>query len=546
MYFIVKWRSLAVPDRPQRYHHGPRRRKQLYHYNKYTLTSGSSIDGPQDLQFSPSSRSIQFAPPPSFNTPENQCQSFSTLYRTRKLFGISLSLLIINMAAIMERADENLLPSVYKEVSEAFSAGPSDLGYLTFIRNFVRGLASPLAGVLVISYDRPTVLAMGTLCWALSTAAVGASQHFMQVAFWRAVNGVGLAIVIPSLQSFIADSYLDGVRGAGFGCLSLVGMVGGIGGGVVATVMAGHEFWGLAGWRVAFIMMATLSSLIGLLVFLFVVDPRRRVSADHDSVEYSDREELVDKSTVNSASIWLESWTAMKAILKVPTFRIIVLQGLMGSLPWTAMVFFTFWFELIGFDHNSTAALLSLFAAGCGIGALAGGLIGDRMSQIYPHWGRIICAQFSAFMGIPFSWFLLTVIPQSVSSYFTFAVTLFLMGLTISWCTTAANGPMFAEVVPAKHRTMIYAFDRAFEGSFSSFAAPIVGIIAEKIYGYDPKSVDLVSGSPREAYALSRGLFSMMAVPFGLSCLFYTLLYRFFWRDRDNARMASFKGREMT
>ncbi|RVW23063.1 hypothetical protein CK203_102450 [Vitis vinifera] len=117
----------------------------------------------------------------------------------------------------MERADENLLPAVYKEVSEAFSAGPSELGYLTFIRNFVQGLASPLAGVLVISHDRPTVLAMGTVCWAISTAAVGASQQYMQVAFWRAVNGFGLAIVIPALQSFIADSYKDSVRGLDLG-----------------------------------------------------------------------------------------------------------------------------------------------------------------------------------------------------------------------------------------------------------------------------------------------------------------------------------------
>ena len=71
------------------------------------------------------------------------------------------------MAAIMERADENLLPSVYKEVSEAFSAGPSDLGYLTFVRNFIQGLASPVAGILAINYDRPTVLAVVTLGWAL-------------------------------------------------------------------------------------------------------------------------------------------------------------------------------------------------------------------------------------------------------------------------------------------------------------------------------------------------------------------------------------------
>ncbi|KAL6993629.1 hypothetical protein U1Q18_011741 [Sarracenia purpurea var. burkii] len=465
--------------------------------------------------------------------------------KTRRIFGISLSLIIINMAAIMERADENLLPSVYKEVSEAFSAGPSDLGYLTFTRNFVQGLASPLAGILVIKYDRPTVLAMGTLCWAVSTAAVGASHHFMQAAFWRAVNGFGLAIVIPALQSFIADSYLDGVRGAGFGFLNLVGSVGGIGGGVLATIMAGYEFWGIPGWRFAFIMVATLSSVIGLLVFLFVVDPRQRSRIDHEGGEYSDRENLVDKGSVSSASIWLESWTAMKAVVKVQTFQIIVLQGLVGSLPWTAMVFFTLWFELIGFDHNSTAALLSLFAAGCAIGSLLGGIIADRMSQMYPHYGRIICAQFSAVMGIPFSYFLLTVIPQSVSSYSTFAVTLFLMGLIVSWCGYAVNGPMFAEVVPIKHRTMIYAFDRAFEGSFSSFAAPIVGILAEKVYGYNSKSVDPILGSGPEAFALSRGLFSMMAVPFGLCCLFYTPLYRIFRKDRDNARMASFKEEEM-
>ena len=37
---------------------------------------------------------------------------------------------------------------------------------------------------------------------------------------------LGLAIVIPALQSLIADSYKDGPRGAGFGLLSLIGAVG--------------------------------------------------------------------------------------------------------------------------------------------------------------------------------------------------------------------------------------------------------------------------------------------------------------------------------
>ncbi|KAK4360566.1 hypothetical protein RND71_019518 [Anisodus tanguticus] len=466
--------------------------------------------------------------------------------RSRRLFGISLSLIIINMAAIMERADENLLPAVYKEVSETFKAGPSDLGYLTFIRNFVQGIASPVAGILVINYDRPTVLAIGILCWSLSTGAVGASKYFMIVGFWRAVNGFGLAIVIPALQSFIADSYMAESRGTGFGFLSLVGTVGGIGGGAIATVMAGYKFWGIPGWRFAFVMMATFSILIAFLVFTFVVDPRKRGSIEHDmSKNSTDREDLIEKGSTNPVSIWMESWTAMKAVMKVQTFQFIVLQGLVGSLPWTAMVFFTLWFELIGFDHNSAATLVGLFAAGCAIGSFFGGVVADRIIHMYPNSGRIMCAQFSAFMGIPFSWFLLRVIAQSVSSYYTFSVTLFLMGLTISWNSTASNGPMFAEVVPSKHRTMIYAFDRAFEVSFSSFAAPVVGILAEKLYGYDTKSVDPVLGSAKEALALSKGLFSMMVLPFGLCCLFYTPLYWTFKKDRENAKIASIKETEM-
>ncbi|XP_061374461.1 uncharacterized protein LOC133316698 isoform X1 [Gastrolobium bilobum] len=469
----------------------------------------------------------------------------SSTMKTKQIFGVSLSLILINLAAIMERADVNLLPSVYKEVSEAFNAGPSDLGYLTFIMNFVQGLSSPLAGILVINYDRPTILAMGTFCWALSTAAVGACQNFLQVAFWRAINGFGLAIVIPALQSFIADSYRDGARGTGFGLFSLIGNIGGIGGGVLATVMAGQQFWGIQGWRCAFILMATLSALIGFLVLLYVVDPRKGYTTTHDATESSDRDDSIYKGRASAASIWMDSCAAMKAVIKVPTFQIIVLQGIIGSLPWTAMVFFTMWFELIGFDNNTSATLLSLFAIGCAMGSFIGGSIADQLSQVYPHSGRIMCAQFSAFMGIPFSWFLLKVIPQSVSSFLTFSVTLFLMGLTISWNATAANGPMFAEVVPVKHRTMIYAFDRAFEGSFSSFAAPLVGILSEKMFGYNSKSVDPIKGSSPEALALSKGLLSMMAVPFGLCCLCYTPLYYIFKRDRENARMLAVKEEEM-
>lgn len=70
-----------------------------------------------------------------------------SVYRTGKLYGISISLILINLATLMQRADEKAIPSVAKDMKDEFNATFYDIGYLSFIRNIVQGLASPLAGL---------------------------------------------------------------------------------------------------------------------------------------------------------------------------------------------------------------------------------------------------------------------------------------------------------------------------------------------------------------------------------------------------------------
>ncbi|CAN8271164.1 unnamed protein product [Cochlearia groenlandica] len=450
------------------------------------------------------------------------------------LYGISISLIIINLATIMQRADEKLIPSTAKEVKETFHANLYDIGLLSFIRNVVQGIASPLAGLFVISYDRPTIFALGSFFWVSSSVATGLSRYFIQVTFGVAFNGFGHAIVYPVLQSIIADSFKDNARGFGFGLWNLIGTIGGIGGTVVPTIMAGHVFFGISGWRCAYLLSATLSTMIGFLVFFFVDDPREKKSTSSSIVPDHERDgdNVVGATMEDSKSIWRESWMAIKDVAKLRTFQIIVLQGIIGSVPWNAMVFWTMWFELIGFNHNQAAFLNGIFTAGQAIGSLIGGIIADKMSRAFPNSGRLFCAQFSVFMGSIFSIILLKIIPQSINSYYIYLVTLFLMGLTITWCGPAINSPILAEIVPPKHRTMVYAFDRALEVSFSSFGAPLVGIMSEKIFGFNTKVIDNVKDSSSEAEALSKGIMWMMAAPFGLCCLCYTPLHFIFRKDR--------------
>ncbi len=59
-----------------------------------------------------------------------------------------LTTLLVSLARILERVDEQLLPSVYLYVGCTFGASPSQLAGITFVRGFVQALASPLGGFM--------------------------------------------------------------------------------------------------------------------------------------------------------------------------------------------------------------------------------------------------------------------------------------------------------------------------------------------------------------------------------------------------------------
>jgi nitrate/nitrite transporter NarK len=68
---------------------------------------------------------------------------------------------LLNLASIIERADEQVLPAVYHFISLSFHCSPSELGTLTLCRAMVQALSSPLSGVLGDKYDRTHIVAFG-------------------------------------------------------------------------------------------------------------------------------------------------------------------------------------------------------------------------------------------------------------------------------------------------------------------------------------------------------------------------------------------------
>ncbi|XP_026660767.2 uncharacterized protein LOC103707906 isoform X3 [Phoenix dactylifera] len=347
------------------------------------------------------------------------------------------TLVLVNLAGIMERADEALLPAVYKEVGAALHTTPTGLGFLTLFRSLVQASCYPLAAYLAVRYNRAHVIALGSFLWAAATVLVALSDTFLQVAISRALNGIGLAIVTPAIQSLVADSTDDSTRGSAFGWLHLTGMIGSVLGGLFSLLLAPHSFMGIAGWRVAFHLVGVVSVMVGILVRLFAVDP-------HFSVTVGSR-----SKPISCKPVWMEVKGLIqeaKAVVKIPSFQIIVAQGVTGSFPWSALSFTPMWLELIGFSHGRTGLLMGMFMVGTSLGGLLGGKIGDFLAINFPNSGRIVSSQISSGSAVPLAAVLMLVLPANPSTGLARSIVLLVMGLSLTWNGPATNGDRPREI----------------------------------------------------------------------------------------------------
>ncbi|KAI3436365.1 hypothetical protein D9Q98_002418 [Chlorella vulgaris] len=515
--------------------------------------------------------------------------------------------LLVNLAAVLERCDEQMVPAVYRFIGAAFDATPTQLGYITLSRALVQALSAPLGGIAGHCLHRGRVIGCGCLLWSACTAAfAGCHSLGAGAAIWG-LNGLGLALVLPNAQSLTADLFVAGQRGRAFGCLYLTAALGGLLGAVWATNIGSHRPLGMEGWRFAFLSLACVSAATGVANLLLATDPLRdqpplsaahaisksgRVSAaelellqpgsvtgaatgqqlatpwqhgeseaealsrrqPHDSASSScarQQPALAGSFPAFQGSQSKQRWCAamgpaarqiaadIGSVLRIPTFGIIVAQGIMGSIPWSALVFLTLYFQLLGMSDAQASSLVAIFLAGTAFGGLIGGCVGDAAAKLYPHHGRIAVTQFSVGIGIPFACLVFKGLPRSGSDadVFVYAAVLLVFALLKAWPAPACNNPMFAEIVPPHQRNLVYAFDRCFEGAIAACAAPFVGLLAERLFGFSGSGT-VTHDRERDlanAAALGNALLAFLVVPWTLTLLLYSGLHLTYKTDKAAA-----------
>lgn len=419
----------------------------------------------------------------------------------------------------IEGADLQLLPASFRALEVHLGLTPSSLAFLALCQALAQWTCTPIWGSLADrGFSRKRLLGCGALAWGTVTLlSAFATDYHLMVAL-RILNGMALGSLSPISQSLLVDATSSSDRGQYFGWVQFSSNVGNVLCALGTSTISQRIFLGyIEGWRVAFAAVAALSVILALAVFIFMPEPPQRP---------------VDEAMPTIAGEMSRVWR----YLRIPTFRVIVLQGMFGCIPWSAMSFALFYFQYVGVSDFGASALFSTSMIGSAIGGVLGGIVGDRMAVWSRRHGRPLTAQISVASGIPLIAMILARVPRDPSYFNTYAVLVFIFGLVSSWCAPGVNRPILSEIVDEPDRASVFAWLVTIDGSFAAlFGAPMVGLLAEHAFGYQPSQL-LISHMPyaqrqSNAAALAAAILWCTIGPWILCLLCFSFLHITYGQD---------------
>lgn len=396
--------------------------------------------------------------------------------------GRGLAVAALASAQAIDNSEGGIVNIVFPLLAEAFGIEKTQLGIISSISKFARGILGPIWAMLADRFGKKKILFLVTGVWGGWTVATGFAPDFNTFLVLYSIAVLGTVASEPILNGLMGDLFARSERGKAFGTVRGIAMVAGM----VLTPFIGwfgaESFRGADGihngWRYAMWVMGGLSILSGLLILMWVKEPKRsttKVSEDADSGVFK----LADGFR----------------LFKIPTVSLLALM-----LPLvTSMVLFafmaTFWVQVNGFSVPQGALLYTVFQAGAVIGSVLGGLLADRVVKKFGHKGRIAMMQvyllsFAAvtFVGFwdGFGWGTSPV----------YWVIVFLVGLIFPIGFSAVVLPMVSSVVPTQLNATGFAMLFSLvQGIITAIMTIVVGMLADSSLGFSMTIVIFVSGA---------------------------------------------------
>lgn len=395
--------------------------------------------------------------------------------------------------------------------------------------NIVQGVATNLFGIMWgISADRrlarrKDLLTVAAIGQGIVTILLSFTYSFGAYMFiLRFFNGLFLSGIRPIVNGVIAEKTSEDVQGMIFSRAQVAFLTGLAVVNWIVTPMSPVYFNtplsdAFEGWRLGWMIIGVIAIVAAAITSTFMVE---------------EKQERVGNEAFGA--MMLVEVKLLGRFLRMPTFLMMVGQGVFGTIPWTVLWYQTSYFIFCGMEPGTAGLLVGLNPVSGSLGTLMGGYIADGLAERFGFNGRPLNAQISVMSGIPFLYLTLVGIPPGDGSFGLYLATLVAFNLMSSWAQGGTNFPTLSQIVPADVRSRVLAVEGAAENSLAVIlGSRAVTFISQNIYGFNLNEIN-VDNLPnyKAASALGLALFTACAFPWLMAFTVYSFLHWTFPRDR--------------
>lgn len=425
--------------------------------------------------------------------------------------------------AMLEGADNQLLGASLKTTGQELKFTLDSLAVMSLAQGVAANAACPFWGVMadrgiMRQKDLMMIAALGQ--GAITILLALATQYGNYMIFLRAMNGLFLAGLRPLANGVVAKTTSGNLQGKIFARILIFMNLGGSICSFVVTPMAAipFEFMGLEfnGWRPAWIMVGLLSLAVSALTAAFMEEAPAKRTRPEQSMVAAVKDEM--------GLFW--------SFLTIPTFGIMVIQGIFGSLPWTVLWMATRYYQIGGSMSDPTVGLLvGLSPVSAMVGTLLGGWISDTAQMKFGAHGRPLIAQVSIITAVPFLFLTFYGIPPEYGGFWIYLALFSMFGLLGQWPLAGCNWPVLSQIVPEDIRSRVLAVEGALENTLANMAGPFALATAGRMLGFDLQEIDPSGTDLPAARLLGTALMICTCTPYLLTFVFYSCLHFTFPRD---------------
>jgi len=394
----------------------------------------------------------------------------------------------------------------------------TDLVYLGGVQAICQNIAGPIWGMLADNgtISRRNILIVGSVGQGMATVGLAFTISLKPMIVLRGMNGIMLSALRPISNGVVADSTCDALRGKLFGQIQSSMTVGMLFTSVLATPIARMTILGFQGWRVAFVLVGSLSLLVCLLLVFFFVDPT-----------------TTEKNQKRGCKALLDEIKSLLHFFTIPTFGIMIMQGIFGTIPWGVLGMQTLFFQLSGLsDVEATILATEGLVVGI-VGNTLGGFVADALARRLGYHGRPLNAQFTVAVGLPLITAMFYWITPGQGEFYMYFLLLFTWALLGCWAQSGTNFPILCEIVPADKRCRVLAWECCLENTIASAITPFVVAAVSEYFGYSYSDEDKDDPLKKieAAKALGKSMTLIVLIP-GLCCFcVYSILHCTYERD---------------